>query len=104
MDVHRAFLPRLRQSAFAPVDIASLIFFRIAFGLLMTCEIWLYYSHHWIAVDWIEPRFHFKYYGFSWIHPWPGNGMYLHWATLGVLGVFIAAGFLYRFSSVLFFI
>ena len=101
---HESIFENIRKRAFAPVDIASLIFFRIAFGLLMTCEIWLYYSHHWIAVDWIEPRFHFKYYGFSWIHPWPGNGMYLHWATLGVLGVFIAAGFLYRFSSVLFFI
>jgi hypothetical protein len=92
------------KRAFASVDIASLIFFRIAFGLLMTCEIWLYYSHHWIAVDWIEPRFHFKYYGLSWIHPWPGNGMYLHWATLGVLGLSIAAGFFYRLSTILFFL
>jgi len=25
---------------------------------------------------WIEPDFHFKYYGFSWIQPIPETGMY----------------------------
>ncbi len=98
------FLEELQKSAFAPVDIASLVFSRIAFGLLMVCEIWMYYTHGWIATDWIEPRFHFKYYGFSWVEPWRGNGMYVHWATLGVLGLFIAAGFLYRVSAALFFL
>jgi vitamin K-dependent gamma-carboxylase len=94
----------VQKHAFTPVDIASLVFFRIAFGLLMVWKVWLYYSHGWVAVDWIEPRFHFTYYGFSWIHPWPGNGMYVHWAVLGVLGLFIAAGFLYRLSTILFFL
>jgi len=60
--------------------------------------------HGWVAAEWIEPPFHFKYYGFSWVEPWPGNGMYVHWATLGVLGLFIAAGFLYRVSAALFFL
>jgi vitamin K-dependent gamma-carboxylase len=100
----KTLLARVREHAFAPVDIASLVFFRIAFGLLMAWEIWRYYTHGWVAAEWIEPPFHFKYYGFSWVEPWPGNGMYVHWATLGVLGLFIAVGFLYRVSAALFFL
>src|ERR1700736_4041134 len=99
----RTLLKELQNRAFAPVDIASLVFFRIAFGLLMVWEVWRYFRYGWIATYWIEPRFLFKYYGFSWVEPWPGNGLYIHWAILGVLGLFIAAGFLYRLSAALFF-
>jgi vitamin K-dependent gamma-carboxylase len=97
-------LTKLRARAFTPVDIASLVFFRIAFGLLMVCHIWRYFSHGAIASYWIEPSFLFKYYGFSWVHPWPGNGLYIHCAALGLLALFIAAGFLYRLSTILFFL
>ena len=95
---------RVRKHAFEPVDIASLVFFRIAFGLLLAWDVWQQFSHHWIRLFWIEPRFLFKYYGFSWVHPWPGNGLYVHWAILGLLACFIAAGFLYRLSTALFFL
>ena len=82
-------IARIARIAFAPVDIASLVFFRIAFGALMTWEVYRYFSRGWIGRYWIEPQFLFKYYGFSWVHPWPGNGMSIHWAVLGVLAVCI---------------
>ena len=104
MHAERSFLARVFDRAFARVDIASLVFFRIAFGFLMIWEVGRYLSHHWIAQYWIEPRFSFKYYGFSWVHAWPGNGLYVHWAVLGVLALLIAAGFLYRLSAALFFV
>ena len=104
MHAQRFFRARVLDRAFARVDIASLVFFRIAFGSLMVWEVGRYLSHHWIAKYWIEPRFSFKYYGFSWVHPWPGNGLYIHWAALGVLALFIAVGFLYRLSAALFFV
>lgn len=100
----QSFLTRLQLRGFAPVDIASLVFFRVVFGLLMTWEVYRYFHHHWISRYWIEPEFFFKYYGFSWVQPWPGQGMYIHWAVLGLLALFIAAGFLYRLSAVLFFL
>jgi vitamin K-dependent gamma-carboxylase len=100
----RSFLTKLQRSAFAPVDIASLVFFRIAFGLLMACEVCRYFRNGWVFSHWIEPRILFKYYGFSWIHPWPAHWLYLHWAVLGVLGLFVAAGFLYRISAPLMFL
>ena len=104
MTATRSFFASLRARAFAPVDNASLVFFRIAFGLLMTWEVCRYFQRGWIARYWIEPQFFFSYYGFSWVHPWPGIGMYIHWAVLGVLALFISVGFLYRVSAALFFV
>lgn len=103
-DTWKTRLANVRDQAFAPVDIASLVFFRIAFGLLMVWEVSLYIHYDWIATYWIEPRFLFKYYGFSWVQPWPGNGLYIHWVALGVLALFIATGFMYRLSIALFFL
>ena len=97
----RTLLAKIRERAFAPVDITSLVFFRIAFGLVMVGEVILLRDQ--IAASWIHPRFLFKYYGFSWVQPWPGNGLYIHWAVLGILAAFIAVGFLYRISAALFF-
>jgi vitamin K-dependent gamma-carboxylase len=100
----KSFLGRVQRRAFEAVDIAALVFFRIAFGLLMLWEVVRYFAHGWIARYWIAPRFLFSYYGFSWIHPWPGVGMYLHLGLLGLLAIFIAIGFCYRVSAILFFL
>jgi vitamin K-dependent gamma-carboxylase len=104
MNFLKRFLANVQRRDFAPVDIASLVFFRLVFGLLMIWEVWLYWSHDWIGLFWIKPRFLFKFYGFSWVQPWPGNGLYIHWAVLGVLALFITVGFLYRASTALFFV
>lgn len=103
-EIDRSFLAKVRRRAFERIDIASLVWFRVAFGLLMAWEVWLHFSHGWIRAYWIEPSFLFKYYGFSWVQPWPGNGLYIHWALLGLLALFIAAGLFYRVSTVLFFL
>jgi vitamin K-dependent gamma-carboxylase-like protein len=97
-----SFLRRIQERAFGPVDIASLVFFRISFGLLMFCEVLRYFAYGWIARYWIAPHFLFTYYGFSWVHPWPGIGMYFHFGILGLLAIFIAIGFAYRISTFLF--
>jgi vitamin K-dependent gamma-carboxylase len=94
------FLGRL----FAPVDIASLVFFRIAFGVIMVWEVAKYFVHGWIRTYYIDPSFHFTYYGFGWVQPWPGYGMYLHFLVLGVLAACVALGLWYRVSIVLFFV
>ena len=93
-----------RSRLFAPVDIAPLVWFRIAFGLIMAWEVWRYFDHAWISCYFVEPKFYFTYYGFSWVHPWPGQGMHWHFAGLGALALAIAAGFFYRVASVLFFL
>jgi vitamin K-dependent gamma-carboxylase len=98
----QSFFQRVRDAAFAPVDIASLVFFRLVFGGLMIWETCEYLRTGWIDYFWIKPHFLFKFYGFSWVQPWPGHGMYVHWVVLAVLAVFITAGFLYRASTTLF--
>jgi hypothetical protein len=62
----------------------------------------LVWSLHRISRWWIDPPFLFKYTGFSWVQPWPGNGLYIHWILLGVFALFITVGFLYRVSAALF--
>jgi vitamin K-dependent gamma-carboxylase len=99
---HPTLLTRFQSRAFAQVDIASLVFFRIAFGLLMVWTVQHVWTRHWIQEWWLAPQFLFKYRGFSWVHPWPGNGLYIHWFILGILALFIAAGFFYRVSAALF--
>ncbi len=89
---------------FAPVDIASLVFFRIAFGAVMLWEVWRYFNYGWIGAYYIDPVFHFSYYGFGWVQPWPGNGMYVHFLALGVLAGCVMLGLFYRAATVLFFL
>ena len=88
----------------APVDIASLVYFRIAFGAIMLWEVWRYFNFDWISSYWITPTFHFTYWGFGWVKPWPGEGMYLHFYALGLLAILIALGLFYRVSATLFFL
>ena len=86
----------------APVDMAPLVFLRIAFGAVMLWEGWRYYDKGWIKTKFISPKFHFTYFGFDWVRPWPGEGMYLHFLIVGVLALCIMVGFYYRISAVLF--
>lgn len=89
---------------FAPVDIASLAFFRVAFGVLMYWEISRFFSNGWIGPLYAEPTFRFTYYGFDWLQSWPDQWMNLHFLALPVLALLIAAGYLYRVSTALFFV
>jgi vitamin K-dependent gamma-carboxylase len=87
-----------------PVDISFLVFFRVVFGGIMLWEVYRYFTHGWISRYYIEPTVYFTYYGFSWIKPWPGEGMYIHFFVLGVLAACILTGFLYRIAATLFFL
>jgi vitamin K-dependent gamma-carboxylase len=89
---------------FGPVDIASLVFFRVAFGVLMVVDAWRYWSYGWVQTSYIDPAYHFKYYGFGWVNVWPGDGLYVHFLALMVLASFVALGLWYRLSAALFFL
>ena len=65
---------------------------------------WRYSSYGWISRYWIEPSFHFTYWGFDWIRPWPGVGMYIHFGVMALLALFILLGMWYRLSAILFFL
>ena len=88
---------------FRPVDNSFLIFFRIVFGAIMLWEVCRYLTRDWISRYYIEPIVFFSYYGFSWVKPWPGRGMYVHFYVLGALATCILVGFFYRIAATLFF-
>jgi len=97
--------PKIFQSRFfEPVDVAILVYFRIIFGAIMLWEVLRYFDNGWISRYWIDPPFFFTYYGFEWIKPLPGDGMYYLFVILGILAVCIAIGFKYRIATSLFFL
>ena len=100
----KTFVAKLGDRAFGEVDIASLAFFRVAFGFLLVWHLAEFFTEDRIRLYWLEPRFLFKYYGFSWVHSWPGAGLYLHFAVLIALAAFLTIGFLYRISAILLFL
>ncbi len=94
--------PRGLDRLFQPVDIASLVAFRICFGALMVWEIYRFYVSGYIKSVWVEPVFHFTYHGFSWVQPWPGDGIYWHCLLVTIAAAGIALGLFYRASCALF--
>jgi vitamin K-dependent gamma-carboxylase len=82
----------LRQRLAGPVDGASVAVFRMAFGAIMCCEVLRYVVHGWIARYYIQPGFHFTYFGFGWVQPWPGWGMYVHFALLFAAALLVSLG------------
>ena len=97
-------LPKLQQYYFTSIPKGSIVFFRVVFGLILFWEVCHYFDTDWIGSYFINPNFHFKYYGFSWVRPWSGDGMYYHFAAMGICALCMAFGFLYRITSVLTFL
>ncbi len=87
-----------------PTDVASLVFFRVGFGLIMLWEISRYFYYDWIEDIYSKPQFHFKYQWFQWVGPLPADGMYIVFGGLGILALMISLGLYYRTASILFFL
>jgi vitamin K-dependent gamma-carboxylase len=96
--VNGPLLPRL----FTPVDVATLVWFRVAFGAIMLYQVWRYWASGWIE-RFVAPVVPFTFYGFEWVRAWPGNGMYWHFLALGILAACIMLGLWYRLAAALFF-
>lgn len=60
-------------------------------------------AYGWIDKFYIQPTFHFTYYGFEWIKPL-GNYTYLIYIIAGIAALFVAIGFKYRISIITFFL
>src|SRR5688572_32950335 len=93
---------RWRSKLLAPVDGASLAAFRVMFGLLLAWEVVRYFHYGWIERYYLQPTFFFTYPLFDFLAPWPGWGMYAHFAVLGLLALCIALGLFYRAAAALF--
>lgn len=89
-----------RSDLHAPVDTASLALFRIGFGLALVWHAYTYLAYDWIGISYVAPRFLVPFMGFGWVTPWGGNGMYLHFAAMGLVALAVAVGWRYRLAIV----
>jgi len=81
----------------------SLAVFRIGFGFLMCFSIIRFWYKGWIEKLYLVPEFHFSYYGFEWVKP-IGDYTYLLFIICFISALFVAIGFKYRVSIILFFL
>ena len=82
---------------------STLAFYRLAFGLMMLISIIRFASHGWIEKFYIQPQFHFTYYGFDWVKPF-GNYTYILFIIAAIAAIFVAIGYKYKVAIVIFFL
>ncbi|RNC89502.1 MAG: HTTM domain-containing protein [Allomuricauda sp.] len=85
------------------VEAAPLAVFRIFFGLMMVWSIIRFWYHGWIESLYLEPKFHFSYYGFEWVQPL-GNWTYLLFIICGIAAFCVAIGYKYKVAIITFFL
>ena len=84
-------------------DPSPLAVFRIGFGLMMAISIIRFWSYGWIELLYLNPKFHFKYFGFEWVKVY-GNITYLIFLLCLISAIFVALGYRYKLSIVTFFL
>ena len=87
---------RWTASLFEPVDGASTAVFRIALGVMIAWDVVRYWWFGWIHEYYVRPKYHFGYLWLEWVQPLPGDGIYLHFAIMGVAALLVALGLFYR--------
>lgn len=87
---------------FKHIDNSSLIVFRVCFGALIFLESVGAIFTGWLKRTLIEPQFTFNFIGFDWLQPLPGQWMYVYYAVMGLIGLFVMLGYKYRWSMLSF--
>lgn len=93
-----------RRYCSTEVDIAPLASLRFIFGVVMLVSLTRFYLKGWISSIYLTPSFHFKYWGFEWVTVPSEHLLYTLFILCFITCLFVALGFLYRFSSLLFFL
>ncbi len=90
---------------FSPVDIASLVFFRVVFGILGFADLMGVWTYYHLYKGYFDPtKFQFKYLGFEWVGPLPEPFMSIVFLGLMATALLIAVGRWYRVCTVVFFV
>ncbi|MEN0002905.1 MAG: HTTM domain-containing protein [Bacteroidota bacterium] len=93
----------MKELLFRPIDIASLVFFRIAFGALAFADVLAsYIGYHLLQDSYNVDGFRFKYYAFEWVEPFPEPFMTIFFILMLGLALCILVGFRYQLSASLF--
>jgi hypothetical protein len=81
-------------------SIAPLAMFRFLMGLVMAISIVRFAANGWIESQYIQPSFHFKYFGFEWVSVPSATALYALFLIQGLAFLAVALGFYYRLSIV----
>jgi vitamin K-dependent gamma-carboxylase len=93
----------LQTALFKPMDHVQITIWRILFGLVLVFECFGSNLVGWTTeVFTSPPAFTFNFIGLESLQPLPGNGMYLYFIVMGLLGVAITLGWQYRIVMPLF--
>ncbi len=84
-----------------PVHIAPMVVLRIAIGFLLCISTLRFIWLGWVDDHYIEPIFHFKYFGFEWISSAPPTLLYAIHGLMIVAALGVMIGYYYRISIAL---
>ena len=89
-----------RAGAGSAFDPSSLAVLRFAFGSILAWEVWRAFDGNLIRADYDLPTFHFRWWLFEWVRPFPGIWIYVAFVVLGLAAVCVALGAFYRYATV----
>ena len=96
MEIIKSYFSKKQESS-------SLALFRLGFGFLMTYSIIRFWFKGWIETMYIDPSFHFTFYGFEWVKPIE-EYTYILFLICGISAFFVAIGYKYYLSIITFFL
>ena len=96
MKIISSYLSKTQESS-------SLALFRLGFGFLMTFSIVRFWLKGWIKTMYIDPSFHFTFYGFEWVKP-VGEYTYILFFICGLSAFLVAIGYKYYIAIITFFL
>ena len=77
---------------------------RIAFGLVMFISTVRFMAKGWVNEFYVQPHFHFAFYGLEWLRPLPAVGMYAVFVLMALASLGLTLNRFYRQSAALFFL
>jgi len=95
----RAWLDRIGRALARPIDAAWLAAFRFTYGVTLAIGLVRFARNDWVELFLVQPRFHFKYWGFEWVEALPGAWMQPFVYGLAALAIAVAVGAFYRIAS-----
>jgi vitamin K-dependent gamma-carboxylase len=95
---------RIYKLLFSECDIASLVVYRVLFGVLMAWDAVKYVRLDLVHTYFLEQPMTFKYVGFTWVEVLPAPLMYGVFGLMALAAVGIAIGAYYRACALLYFV
>ncbi len=96
--MNSSYYQHLFKKFFRETDNSPLILFRIIFGFLLFYHVITALLNGSVYRNFIQPPFTFNFIGFDFLQPLPGNGMYVYFGLMAILGLMIMVGAWYRLS------